>query len=255
MSDYEKIRTVDKSRPVFLNLGQGVAWEEYRGRGVRRGHLEDYQKYIKGCDIASFDIYPVVHRSSKVADKLEFVAKGVDNLLQWSKGDKIVWNCIECSRISNVDVKPNVYQVKAEVWMSIIHGSRGIIYFVHQFKPEFKEASLFDDPELLKGVTEINKQIHALSPVLNSPTLNDEVTAEFSDSEVPVDIMVKRHDEAVYVFAVCMRNRPTKRAFRLMKGPKTGTVTVLGENRSIALRKTTFEDHFKPYEVHLYKVK
>ena len=43
---------------MLLNLGQGVAFDNYIGRGVRRNHPEDYPEYVKGCDIASFDIYP-----------------------------------------------------------------------------------------------------------------------------------------------------------------------------------------------------
>jgi hypothetical protein len=43
--------------------------------------------------------------------------------------------------------------------MSIINGSRGLIYFVHQFKPQFREASVFDDADLLKAMTQVNKQI------------------------------------------------------------------------------------------------
>jgi len=38
--------------------------------------------------------------------------------------------------------------VRAEVWMALIHGSKGLIYFVHQFKP-FNEHALLDDPALL----------------------------------------------------------------------------------------------------------
>ncbi len=30
--------------------------------------------------------------------------------------------------------------------MSLIFGSRGLIYFVHQFKPKFIEAALLADP-------------------------------------------------------------------------------------------------------------
>ncbi len=61
VADYERVKTADPSRPVFLNLGQGVAWDQYIGRGTRRNHPEDYPEYLKGCDIASFDIYPAVH--------------------------------------------------------------------------------------------------------------------------------------------------------------------------------------------------
>ena len=72
VTEYERIRQRDASRPVLLNLGQGVAFDQYIGRGVRRNHPEDYPEYIKGCDIASFDIYPAVHRNEEVAGKLEF---------------------------------------------------------------------------------------------------------------------------------------------------------------------------------------
>jgi len=59
VADYKRIKVADPSRPVLLNLGQGVAFDNYIGRGVRRNHPEDYPEYVKGCDIASFDIYPV----------------------------------------------------------------------------------------------------------------------------------------------------------------------------------------------------
>src|SRR5438128_2370857 len=58
ISDFKRIRAADPSRPVLLNLGQGVAFDNYIGRGVRRNHPEDYPEYLKGCDIGSFDIYP-----------------------------------------------------------------------------------------------------------------------------------------------------------------------------------------------------
>jgi hypothetical protein len=104
--DYERMRAADPTRPVLLNLGQGVAWDNYIGRGVRRNHPEDYPEYVKGCDVASFDIYPAVHDKPEVAGKLEFVAHGVERLVQWTRGEKTVWNCIECTRISNPQVKP-----------------------------------------------------------------------------------------------------------------------------------------------------
>ena len=61
IEEYEAFRKADPSRPVFLSLGQAVAWDGYHGRGGRTNHPEDYAEYVKGCDIASFDIYPVAH--------------------------------------------------------------------------------------------------------------------------------------------------------------------------------------------------
>jgi hypothetical protein len=252
---YRKMREADPSRPVLLNLGQGVAWDDWHGRGVRSRHPEDYAEYVKGGDIVSFDIYPVVHDRPAVAGNLWYVAQGVDRLRKWTRGEKVVWNCIEAARIDNPNVKPSVAQVRAEVWMSLIHGSTGIIYFVHQFKPNFIEASLLHDAELLAGVTEINHQLHALAPVLNSATVKDGVAVTTSKPEAPVAAIVKKHNNTKYVFAVAMRDSPVRATFSFREGDGGGAVEVLGEARSIAVSNNRFEDDFKPYEVHLYRVK
>ncbi|MCL4790181.1 MAG: hypothetical protein KJ070_25940, partial [Verrucomicrobia bacterium] len=186
VGDYHRMRAADPSRPVLLNLGQGVAWDGWYGRGVRSNHPEDYPEYLKGCDIASFDIYPAVHDRKEVAGNLWFVARGVERLVQWTEGKKPVWNCIECTHISNPDRQATPHEVRAEVWMSLIHGSRGLIYFVHQFKPQFIEAALLADPEMLSAVTALNQQIRALAPVLNSPTLANAVNVNSANEAVPV---------------------------------------------------------------------
>ena len=40
--------------------------------------------------------------------------------------------------------------------MSIIHGSMGIMYFVHEWEPSFREDGSFRYPEIVQGVREIN---------------------------------------------------------------------------------------------------
>jgi len=253
--DYERIRAADPSRPVLLNLGQGVAWDNYIGRGVRRNHPEDYTEYVKGCDIASFDIYPVVHDKPEVAGKLEFVARGVERLRGWAGPGRSVWNCIECTHISNTETKATPQQVRAEVWMSLIHGSRGLIYFVHQFKPTFKEAALLDDPEMLAAVTEINRQIRGLAPVLNSASVVDGATLKSDPAEVSIAWMVKRRADTIYLFTVNMRNQPTRGSFTVRGLPENVRAEVLGESRHVSVRRGEFTDEFKPYEVHLYQAR
>jgi hypothetical protein len=254
VSRYEQMRKRDPTRPVLLNLGQGVAYDQYIGRGVRRNHPEDYPEYVKGCDIASFDIYPAVHETPEVAGQLEFVAQGVERLRRWSNDEKPVWNCIECSRISNTKVKPTPHQIRAEVWMSLIHGSRGLIYFVHQFEPTFKEASLLDDDELLPAVTAINAQIRTLAPVLNSPTIDDVAKIGSSDAESLIAAMCKRYDGALYVFTVNMRNRAAKGTIELLKPIANGKANVLGEDRSIEIRDGRFVAEYEPYGVLLFRI-
>ena len=253
IADYERIRKADPTRPVMLNLGQGVAWDGWYGRGVRTNHPEDYAEYCKGGDVISFDIYPVVHDKPAVKGKLWFVPQGVDRLREWSGGKKIVWNVIECTRIGS-DTKATPRQVRAEVWMSLVHGSQGLIWFVHQFKPEFCEWALLNDAEMLAGVTATNKQITELAPVLNSPTVKDGAAVACENKEVPVDAMVKKSREATYVFAVAMRPGTTKATFTVAALAGKKQVEVLGEDRKIEAAGGKFEDEFKDWDVHLYRL-
>ena len=251
--EYETFRKADPSRPVFLNLGQGVAWDGYYGRGVRTNHPEDYAEYAKGCDAVSFDIYPVAHDNPQIKDKLDFVGRGVERLVKWTGGRKIVWNCIECARIGGTgEATPK--QVKAEVWIALVHGSQGIIYFVHQFKPKFDEHALLDEPQMLTAVTALNKQVEELAPALNSPTVKDALKLESSNQDVPVASMVKKQGGATYVFAVAMKPGATEAAFTLEGLPAGAQVEVLGEDRKIVPADGKFQDHFGDWDVHLYRI-
>ena len=254
VADYQRIRAADPSRPVMLNLGQGVAWDGWYGRGVRGNHAEDYPAYLKGCDIASFDIYPVNHDRKEVSGKLWFVARGVERLTRWSGGERIVWNCLECTRIGDLDRKPTPHQLRCEAWMSLIHGSRGLIYFVHQFKPKFREAALLDDPEMLGAVTALNRQISEWAPVLNCPTIDGGATVRCDNVEVPVAFMVKQREATIYLFAVAMREGTTSATFKLSGAGGGASAEVLGENRAIIVKDGSFADHFGPWDARIYHV-
>jgi hypothetical protein len=215
----------------------------------------------------------VVHENPQIAGKLEYVGRGVDRLVLWTQGERIVWNCIECTHISNPQRKASPDQVRAEVWMALIHGSRGLIYFVHQFKPDFKEAALLDDPPLLAAVTSINHQIQQLAPVLNSPTVAGGVQVSVKSALRPpssgeaasqgskspsasssIAWMQKRQGGDVYLFTVNMRDQPTAGSFTIAGLADKVLAEVLGESRRIQVHNGEFADNFRPYEVHLYSV-
>jgi hypothetical protein len=139
--------------------------------------------------------------------------------------------------------------------MSLIHGSRGIIYFVHQFLPKFDEHALLDDPEMLAAVTAINRQITRLAPALNSPTVKDGVKVESSNKDVPVAAMVKKQGGATYVFAVAMKPGETDATFTLDGLPADAQVRVLGERRSVEPTNGKFQDHFGDWDAHIYRVR
>lgn len=253
-ADYQRLREADPSRPVLLNLGQGVAWDNWIGRGVQRNHPEDYPEYAKGGDIISFDIYPVAHPSAEVTGKLWYVAQGVERLARWTGGQKVIWNCIECTRIQTRDRKATPQQVRSEVWMSLIHGSQGLIYFVHEWQPRFNESALLDDPEMLAAITRLNRQITRLAPVLNLPPLRDAATVSVKDPQIPVVVMTKKSQDAIYLFAVAMRDGEMAAAFKLQGLAGRQKMEVIDEGRTIDAVDGVFEDRFSGYGVHLYRV-
>ena len=255
IEDYQKIRSADPTRPVILNLGQGVAWDGWHGRGVRTNHPEDYPEYVKGCDIASFDIYPAVHSKPEVAGQLWYVARGVERLVKWTDGKKVVWNCIECTRIQNPKSKPTPHQVRCEVWMSVIHGSMGLIYFVHEWEPKFNESALLSDPNMLTAVTAINRRLVELAPVLNSPTIADGILVSSQNKDIPITAMAKNYGGAMYVFAVGMRDGRTNAKFAVQRLEGEKSVEVIGEERTIISKDGLFEDGFNPWDVHLYRIR
>ncbi len=253
---YRRIKEIDPSRPVMITLGQGVARDDWRGRGERTGRQEDYPAYLEGCDMASFDVYPVASRDEAIAGKLWYVPRGVSRLKTWSQSRKMIWAAIECSRIGNMEVEPTAGQIRSEVWMAIIHGARGIIYFTHQFTPTYHAAPILDTDHqaMFEGVKRLNWEIHALAPIINAPEADPPATVDAAPDAIPIALTTRRVDGATYVFAVAMRDGMARGLFTVDGVRDGATVEVLGEGRTLTVKNDRFADEFTGYQVHLYRI-
>ncbi len=268
VSTYKSLVAADSTRPVYLNLGQGVAADPWYGRGHRTNHPEDYLVYVQGGDILSFDIYPMnvfavadtaqdwqKAFNNSVAQNISYVASGVDRLRNWSNKKKPVWVWIETTNFNGIAqfaLTPDL--VNAEVWMAIIHGARGIGYFCHVFSPTFIEAGLLADAAMTTRVSAINAQIKSLAPVLNTQSVANGATTTTSNSTVPVDTMLKRYGGSTYLFAVGMQPESTTATFVLRGLSGTRTVEVVGEGRSLSAIDGVLKDSFAAHTVHIYRV-
>ena len=72
-------------------------------------------------------------------------------------------------------------------------------------------------------------------------------------SDVPIATLVKQHNNAMYLFAVAMRNKATRCSFKVPGGGKR-MLAVLGEARTLDSNAGQFSDDFPPYGVHLYRL-
>lgn len=248
-AQYGERRANDPSRPVFLNLGQGVINEKWPGRGEFCGqHPEHYAEYIRATDIVSYDVYPV---NSDLP--LWYVGAGVARLRKWADYQKPVWNFIETTAIRGKR-KPTPAQIEAEVWMSVINGSMGIGYFCHQFSPAEDASAPLKDPETRPALARINRQIASLAPVLNVPSVANGVTVVSSNSNSPIDTMLKRHAGVTYLFAAGARPGGNTTANFKFRDCGDLTAEVIGESRTIPVRGGAMEDAFTDYQVHIYRL-
>ena len=243
------IKARDATRPVLINFGQGVANPSWYGRGTCTGDVSYYEAAIKSADIVSFDIYPVGSDTPQVKGRLQYVAEGVDRLVMRAVPGQSVWTVIETTALDVTrPVKPA--EVRAEVWMALIRGARGIVYFVHEWAGGLREDGIFRHPEIVGEIARINRTITSLASVLNSPDLPDRVTVS---SPVPIAIMVKERGDMLYVFAVAMRDQPSRPRL-VIRGVPSAEVAVLDERRSVAITDGVLEDGFDSYAVHLYEI-
>lgn len=141
-------------------------------------------------------------------------------------------------------------ELRAEVWIALVHGATGIVYFVHEWTGGFREDGIFRHPEIVAAVAKTNETIRVLAPVLNSPTVPGMVAVS---STVPIATMTKRQGDALYLFAVAMRRDPSTPWFAI-RGLHDGQATVIDEDRVVAIKDGILEDPFAGYGVHLYKI-
>jgi hypothetical protein len=240
---YREMVAADASRPVVMLLGQGVAIPDWVGRGECTGQTADYPGYAESADILVNYTYPLANEHP-----LELVATGIDNLNRYASYRKPVIADVEASSIRGLP-RPTPHQLRAEVWMSLIHGAAGIQYFCHRMEP-LNETDCLDDAETAAALVRINAELTALAPVLNSPSYS--VRVQSSVASVPVRAVLKRAGRERYLLAAGMASGATTATFPV---PVDGVlrVEVLGEDRDVAVQGGFFRDDFAPYDVHLYR--
>ena len=246
---YNTVKGGDPTRPVLLGFSCGVAVDDYVGRGSGWKNTM-YSGYMKACDWVGFDVYPT---ASVADDALWFHGKGLDRIKEWAGSEKPRFNAIgPC--FTGKKRKPTPEEVKTEIWLSIIHGTNGIVYFAHNIAP-FAEDALLKDSRQLENITKINAQITELAPVINSPAYSG-ASAASSNNSIPIDIMTKKYNEEVYIFSVAARlGDGTTGTFQVQGVNKAGKVQVLGEDRTLDIDSSgKFKDEFKRWEVHIYKI-
>ena len=256
---YQDIKAFDTTRPVYMGLSQGMGWDNatWIGQGGNINPAVDYPAYLAGTDIGAMDIYPMDCARAQTCGDAWRPALGVDRLHEFGGADQLAWNYIETGDINGNGMEATVEEIKMEVWSSIIHGSKGITYFIHgkTATSNFDHKALLrpENASHLAGVTAINQEIQSLAPVINSETLTGVATVDPSNPNMLVDFMLKEYENATYVFATGMRDYDTVADFSFLE-LGNATVDVLGEDRQIQMVDGIFSDVYLGFATHLYRI-
>jgi hypothetical protein len=169
-------------------------------------------------------------------------------------GSRPVWAFVELGHPFPEDDWPTITpaQVRAAVWSSLIHGARGIVYFNHSFGGPCESQHVLREPcyaDVRAAAVRLDRQLARLAPVLNAPFADGVTTVAGA-----VDTMTKFSDGRLYVVAGSTQPGPQRATFRL-SCIDDATVTVVDEDRSLALRSGTFTDAFTDGNaVHVYRI-
>jgi hypothetical protein len=257
VTQYQSYVKADPTRPVWLGLGQGVAYDAWEGRG---SNAPPESGYPPASDIVSFDIYPYNNcggdpNEQATCGQFWLNAFGIDRLHMWSNRGQAVWSDFETTDIAaGTTTGPTPVQTRSEVWLGLIHGANGILYFIDSWNPSFREDAIFESPAMVSAVTALDQQIAMLAPELNSATIPSLVSVSSSNASAPIDTMVKASGSKLYVISAIARAGTATGTFTIAGMTGSAVATVLGENRTVNVTKGRFTDTFAQNDVHVYVI-
>lgn len=197
------------------------------GRGI-------YPGLISRAEMVGFDLYPLQVWCRR--GTLHTVFEAQRELVGLAPG-KPTYQWVEAAPMNQCfGLDPSPALVRAETWLTIAGGARGIGYFPPEWRPDVEAE-----------IARMGRQIASLSAALLAPEAAVAVTPAGS----PVRAGARRLNGATYVIAV---NSWTDRvtAWIRVDGLRDGPLSVLGERRTVQARGGALADSFRGLGVHVY---
>ena len=228
--------------------------------------LKWYREFLQWADITSFDHYPVTGWNQP--GRLPEVGLATRKLVELARPNQPVWTIVEASdqELSWTPAAtkgPTPEEMRAEIWMSIAGGARGIGYFTVAFGKKKNDG--FKWNHLTDGIRAEMKRSNAELTALAGPivagdtakalTVSGDETADKSAAGHAIQAIRKEYEGVTYVIAVNVTRDAVTPTFTLADPPKADKATVRGEGRTVSVRGGAFQDAFKPLEVHIYELK
>jgi hypothetical protein len=222
----------------FMTTGPGFFRSPYTPTNIAP---DLYGRFARLADVAGFDLYPLAHCSADLGAVYD--AQVVFDRLA---GNMPTFQWIETgpSRPTYCGgYQMTAAELRAEVWLAIAGGARGIGYFTHTWSPDHDAFGV--SAPLVDEMLKTNSLLAALQPALAGKTIPS------SSDSGSVKVLARKAARSTYVIAVNETQSQLNSQFHV-PALQDGQVRAFGEHRSLGSSTGYVNDTFGPLAVHVY---
>jgi len=220
-----------------------------------------YAPFVAATDVFLPEIYPVYDKSPK-GDAVSYVVRDMESI-RAAKAEarlpsKSVWPIIQhFDGWQSWQRFPTFAEMRAMSWAAIAHGANGITWYAYH-SASGRGRGVADVPGKWEELASVSREIAAVQDdlVRRDAAVQPAVTVVEGPQKdfygfPSVTALLKEGANPLLVAVNATTN--TVRATIGVTG--FGTAEARGENRSLAIGASGFDDTFGPYAVHLYRIK
>ena len=230
-----------------------------------RNTTKTLAKFSQNTDILACDVYPVISKDID-ADKtyammpngkqtdlanqtISCVGEYVDKMKISAGKDRATWLVLQGFAWDD-KLFPTYEETKFMAYNAIIHGVKGILYWGTQAMPQPSEH--------WTDFKKVIRELGDLSPVFALPDVPCTLSLDYEEMGFSIDsgveYLVKDYEGTKYMITANTSIGTAKVTFSDIPFPAK-MAEVIFENRACEISDNAFMDSFKPYEVHVYKLK
>lgn len=263
--------------PVYVNLSPQVDAPQ-----------NGWGEWIRTSDIACLDDYPFYDRDGVRHGHCRGIARSIRAAVLAGDEKKPTWYVGQTFEHVLPDRDryhrfPRPEELRGSVYAAVVHGATGIIYWVWDHpgwrtgrvigmseNPPIRKNSLapatpmhrIQSQALWAAAAQVNRELTELTPILLSPTVGPEVKYSLGiikgqpKTKADIHSLLKPHPDGGYVLLTVNLDTSVLIA-RIEFASALASAERLFEDRnpaSLSEDTRSFDEHYKPFEVHVYRV-